>query len=250
MLQSDSRNDILTNLTPDDFAMIGPSLRPVELEIRSPLEKANTPIEHVYFPSTGIASVVAATSKGFQAEVGVIGRDGMTGLAVVLGEDSSPNETFIQVASSGFLLTANELRSAMSASSTLHLSFCRYAHDFLVQTSRTALVNSRAKIEERLARWLLMVHDRRDDNTLNLTHEFLSTMLGVRRPGVTLALHMLEYRGLIRAKRSEIVLIDRGGLVALTQGLYGPEEQRHFHKDQRANRSIANISVQVGEVLQ
>lgn len=153
------------------------------------------------------------------------------GLAVVLGEDSSPNETFIQVASRGFLITTTQLRSAMFASSSLHLSFCRYAHDFLIHTSRTALVNSRAKIEERLARWLLLVHDRTDENTLNLTHEFLSTMLGVRRPGVTLALHMLEYRGLIRAKRSEIVIIDRDGLVALTQGLYGPEEQRlrtHF----------------------
>jgi CRP-like cAMP-binding protein len=250
MLQSDFRNDILTNLTPDDFALVGPALRSVNLEIRSLLEKANTRIEHVYFPSTGIASVVAATSKGHQAEVGVIGRDGMTGLAVVLGEDSSPNETFIQVASSGFLISSADLCTAMDGSSSLHLSLCRYAHDFLIQTSRTALVNSRAKIEERLARWLLLVHDRTDENTLNLTHEFLSTMLGVRRPGVTLALHMLEYRGLIRAKRSEIVIVDRDGLVALTQGLYGPEEQRHFQKVQRADRSIANTPVQEGKVLQ
>ena len=91
-----------------------------------------------------------------------------------------------------------------------------------------ALVNGHSKIEERLARWLLMVHDRVDGDKLHLTHEFLATMLGARRPGVTIALNMLEYRGLIRAKRSEITIVDRAGLIELTGGAYGPEEERHL----------------------
>ncbi|MBZ9974112.1 MULTISPECIES: helix-turn-helix domain-containing protein [unclassified Mesorhizobium] len=107
-------------------------------------------------------------------------------------------------------------------------SLLRYAHAFLVQSSRTALVNGHSKIEERLARWLLMVNDRAEGDIIYLTHEFLATMLGSRRPGVTTALQMLEYRGLVHAKRGEITIVDRTGMIKLTDGAYGEEEQHHF----------------------
>jgi CRP-like cAMP-binding protein len=161
-------------------------------------------------------------------EVGIIGRDGMTGMTVVLGDSAPPNATYIQIASGGFKIPADDLRSAMLKSPALRSSLLRYANSFLAQASRTALVNGYSKIEERLARWLLMVHDRIDGNVLRLTHEFLATMLGARRPGVTLALNMLEYRGLIRAKRSEITIVDRAGLIKLTGGAYGSEEERYL----------------------
>lgn len=98
---------------------------------------------------------------------------------------------------------------------------------FLVQTAQTALVNGHHKLEERLARWLLMVHDRVDGDRFNLTHEFLATMLGVRRPGVTMALHVLEGRGVIRSKRSEVIVIDRDGLEELAAGSYGVPEAEY-----------------------
>jgi CRP-like cAMP-binding protein len=230
MPQSTTRNELLKTLSPGDFALLSPSFRRVELEIKTSLETARTPIQHVYFPEMGIASVVATMPKNRQIEVGIIGWDGMTGMTVVLGEQSSPNETYIQVASAGSCLPADDLRSAMSKSPTLRSSLLRYANAFLTQASRTALVNGHSKIEERLARWLLMVHDRVDGNKLQLTHEFLATMLGARRPGVTIALSMLEYRGLIRAKRSEITIVDRAGLIELTGGAYGPEEERYLQE--------------------
>lgn len=226
MLQSNLRNHLLSNLNGDDFALLQPYLHPVELDIKTTLESAGMPIEHAFFPDRGIASVVAIAPSGWRVEIGVVGREGMTGLALLLGENTSPNETLIQLASRGCRVPADDLRSAIAKSKTLLQSLLRYAHAFLIQTSRTALVNGSAKIEERLARWLLMLHDRTDGNKLELTHEFLATMLGVRRPGVTTAVHMLEYRGLIDAQRGEITIIDREGLIALTAGIYGLEEQR------------------------
>ncbi|ESY87380.1 Crp/Fnr family transcriptional regulator [Mesorhizobium australicum] len=228
MPQSTLRNHVLKTLTPEDFGLLWPSMHHVELALNARLEVAYQPIEHVYFPETGIASVVAAMTGGRQSEVGIIGRDGMTGLAVVLGQDRSPNETYIQVASNGWCLPVEHLRIAIAESQTLRPSLLRYVHAFLVQSSRTALVNGHSKIEERLARWLLMVNDRAEGDIIYLTHEFLATMLGSRRPGVTTALQMLEYRGLVHAKRGEITIVDRIGMIKLTDGAYGEEEQHQF----------------------
>ncbi|TPK65516.1 Crp/Fnr family transcriptional regulator [Mesorhizobium sp. B2-4-19] len=227
MPQSNFRNDILKTLAPEDFALLQPSMHRVELAIKARLEVSHQPIEHVYFPETGIASVVATMTGGRQSEVGIIGHDGVTGVAVILGQDRSPNETYIQVAGYGWCLPVEDLRLAITQSQTLREPLLRYAHAFLVQSSRTALVNGHSKIEERLARWLLMVHDR-TEGKIYLTHEFLATMLGAQRPGVTTALQMLEYRGLIHARRGEITIVDRPGMIKLTRGAYGEEEQRHF----------------------
>src|SRR5438445_6720596 len=228
MPQSHLRNQVLKALSPEDFALLQPSLHRIELDIKAQLEVAYQPIEHVYFPEMGIASVVASMTGGRQSEVGIVGHDGMTGVAVILGQDSSPNETYIQVAGNGWRLPVENLRPAIAESPSLRASLLGYAHAFLVQSSRTALVNGHSKIEERLARWLLMVHDRADGDKIYLTHEFLATMLGARRPGVTTALQMLEYRGLVHAKRGEITIVDRVGLIKLTHGAYGQEEQRYF----------------------
>ena len=226
--QSLLRNHILKALSPEDFGLLQPSMHHVELGIKDRLETPYQPIEHVYFPEAGIASVVATLTGGRQSEVGIIGHDGMTGVAIILGQDSSPNETYIQVAGNGWCLPVPSLRVSIAESQSLRDSLLRYAHAFLVQSSRTALVNGHSKIEERLARWLLMVDDRMEGNRIYLTHEFLATMLGARRPGVTIALQMLEYRGLIHARRGEITIIDRPGMIKLTHGAYGEEEQRHF----------------------
>jgi CRP-like cAMP-binding protein len=228
MHQSHFRNQILKALSSEDFALLQPLMRHVELGIKARLEIPYQPIEHVYFPEAGIASVVATLPGGRQSEVGIIGYDGMTGVAVILGQDRSANETYIQVAGNGWILPVENLRSVIAESPSLRAALLRCAHAFLVQSSRTALVNGHSKIEERLARWLLMVHDRGEGNKIYLTHEFLATMLGARRPGVTTALQMLEYRGLVHAKRGEITIVDRAGMIKLTHGAYGEEEQRYF----------------------
>ena len=145
----------------------------------------------------------------------------MTGLAVVLATDRSPHETFMQMGGRGRRVAAADLRRAMEQSASLHRCLLHYAHAFFVQTAHTAMANGRSKIEERLARWLLMAHDRIDGDQLTLTHEFLARMLGVRRPGVTVALNFLEKSGLVQAHPGVISIIDREGLEASAKGVYG-----------------------------
>src|SRR4030095_1660525 len=165
----------------------------------------------VYFIERGFASVVA-NGTGRSIEVGLIGGEGMTGLAVVMGTDRSPHDTFMQVAGGGQRISSAKLRGAMEQSPALHRSFLRYGHAFVVQTAQTALANGRSKIEERLARWLLMAQDRLGGDEVPLTHEFLSVMLGVRRPGVTVALNLLEKQGLIRRMRGGVAILNRTAL--------------------------------------
>ena len=137
----------------------------------------------------------------------------------VLTRDLAENDTYMQVAGAGHRLSAGKLREAINSSSTLHRVMLRFAHSYLMQTSRTALANGRSKIEERLARWLLMAQDR-IGGELPLTHEFLSLMLGVRRSGVTTAIQELERKSLITHRRGIIKIIDREALEESSNGTY------------------------------
>jgi CRP-like cAMP-binding protein len=220
------RNHILASLSEADFALIKNRLEKVELGQRASLEERNRPIEKIYFPESGIASVVAVSGQE-QVEAGIIGREGMTGIAVILGDDRSANTTFIQVAGSGQWLDSGVLRKAMQKSASLRRLCLRFVQAFMTQMSHTALANGRAKVEERLARWLLMAHDRLDDKELPLTHEFLALMLGVRRAGVTTALQGLEEQSLISVKRGLIMMENRDGLVKLAGALYGVPEAEY-----------------------
>ena len=168
-----------------------------------------------------MASVVANGEQ--EIEVGMIGREGMTGLSVVLDgnrNNRAVHEIYMQIGGSGQRMPADNLREAVAASGTLQQVFLGYAHAFLIQTTQTALANGRSKIEERLARWLLMAADRVDGNELPLTHEFLAIMLGVRRSGVTVALQGLERTGLIAHKRGVITILDREALEGVSNGTY------------------------------
>ena len=217
-----SSNRILAGLPRQDFALIEPHLEPVDLPIRKTLETRRKRIDHVYFPESGFASVVANGSDKPSIEVGIIGREGMTGLAVVLGGDRAQHSTYIQVAGNGQRVSAARLREVDEQSPALHRAMLRYAYAFLAQTTTTALANGRSKIEERLARWLLMAHDRLGGETLALTHEFLGLMLGTHRPGVTLALQGLERAGFITTRRGKITILDRKALEKSSNGTYVP----------------------------
>ena len=197
-----------------------PHLEAVDLPARKPLEKRKKRIEQVYFIESGFASVVANGTSKPSIEVGIIGREGMTGLAIVLGSDRAQHATYIQVAGKGLRISAARLREADERSIPLHRAMLRYAQAFLAQTTTTALANGRSKIEERLARWLLMADDRIDGKELPLTHEFLGLMLGTHRPGVTIALQALEKAGLITTRRSHITIVDRKALERSSNGTY------------------------------
>jgi CRP-like cAMP-binding protein len=215
-------NRLLARLARADARLLEPYLEAVDLPVRKQLQARNRRVERVYFPDSGIASVVA--NGDTPIEVGMIGRDGMTGITVLLGDDErAQHETYMQIGGKGRCLPADRLREAIAKSSALHQVFLRYVQVFLRQTTETALANGRGKIEERLARWLLMAHDRVDGDELKLTHEFLAVMLGVRRSGITTALLELERKGLIAHRRSFVTILDREGLEEGSNGAYsGP----------------------------
>jgi len=217
-------NRLLKRLTRDDFALLAPHLEPVDLPLRQKLEVRNRRIEHVYFPRGGFASVVINGNNGNSIEVALIGREGMTGLAVLMGTDRAPYDIFIQFAGEGFRMAADSLRRVIARNTRLHNVLLRYGHAFIVQSAYTSLANARFRIDERLARWLLMAHDRVENDEMMLTHEFLALMLGARRPGVTVALNHLAEHGLIRTGRGTITMLDRKGLEKVANGAYGGPE--------------------------
>src|SRR5262245_31846935 len=195
------------------------------LRFRQRLQSANRTVKAAYFPDSGIASVVAiATGSRSQAEVAVVGCEGMVGLPIVLGAKRSPFEIFIQVEGHGHCIPAQDLTTAMEQSPALREALLLYSHVFTVQASYTALANAHGKIEERLARWLLMAQDRIAQDELLLTHEFLALMLGVRRAGVTVGLQHFEHAGFIETGRGSIVIKDRDALEESANGLYGAPE--------------------------
>lgn len=219
-----SKNLLLDRLEAEDRALLEAQLKPIDLPRRHFLEHRNRKIEHIYFIDRGIGSVLAHGAHRGDVEVGLIGREGMSGLAVVMGTDRSPNDTFMQVAGEGRRINADMFVEILNASPTLRAPLLLYAQAFSIQTAQTALANGRSKLEERLARWLLMAHDRLETDELPLTHELLALLLGVRRPGVTIALNILEKNGLITVGRGAVTLHDRKGLEEASNGAYGAAE--------------------------
>ena len=220
-------NQLLAAMSAPDFALLKPYLRPVALELLKDLERPNRTIETVYFMETGIASVVAVQADKTRIEVGLIGREGMSGTAVALGGDQSPHSTYMQVAGEGQQIAVKYLQKAMDASVPLRNHLLKFVQVFMVQTAHTAIANARSHIDQRLARWILMAHDRTRDNTLPLTHEFLALMLGVRRAGVTEALQSLKRQKLIDTGRNQIVVRNRKGLEQKAGKSYGVPENEY-----------------------
>ena len=217
------RNRLLASLPEPDLQLVLRRLDKVSLTLRQVVQEANRPLQHVHFPETALISLIAVEGNE-RIEVGILGLDGMAGLPVVLGVDESPHEGLVQVAGSALSMPVAELRACLRESEALAATLARAAHVLHVQVSQTALANGRQTVEQRLARWLLMAHDRLEGDQIGLTHEFLAFMLGVRRPGVTVALHLLEGNGAIRSKRNVIVILDRDILKRIAGPSYGRPE--------------------------
>lgn len=220
--QSLMKNRILANLSASDFALIEKNLTNVGLAKAQQLNSPDSQIEHCWFIDSGIASIVATSAEGHETEVGIVGRDGMVDVAIVLGADRSPLRSFIQVAGTGFRIPSAALDQAARASATFKARLDLYVYDYLIQVAHTALANASFGVEERLARWLLMCGDRVGDREIVITHEFLSTMLNVRRAGVTLAIQSLERGGYIRAQRGALTIVNRAGLIGFAHDAYAP----------------------------
>ena len=218
------RNRLLALLSSEDMAALHPHLRRQTLEQGYVMEKPDQSITHVYFPEPGVVSVVAHASAGVRLEAGIIGPEGMTGLSLLNGVDRSPNETFVQIPCRAWCIEVEPLRRALRDHRTIHDHLLLYAQAFTVQMAQSVLANGRCTIGERLARWILMCHDRADREDLPLTHEFLSLMLGVRRAGVTTTLQSLEGSEAIRMRRGVVVVRDRALLLEAAGDSYGVPE--------------------------
>jgi CRP-like cAMP-binding protein len=225
------RNELLSSLLEGDLRSLAMHLEDVPLWPFAVIEAAHYPVEHIYFPETGLVSVkLTDKRRGAAVEIGMVGRDGMTGLAMVLGDGYPVTKTVVQIAGTAKRIAAAKLRTLLEGRSTLQRCFLRYAYTFALQTSYTAFANGRGCVPERLARWLLMCLDRQDESTINITHDFIADALGSRRAGITDALKGLRTQGIITHGRGEIVVLDRSGLEKAAGQFYGvPErEQRRL----------------------
>jgi CRP-like cAMP-binding protein len=218
------RNRLLAALCADDLALLEPHFEAVVLERRHVIETPNKAVENVYFMETGVASVVAANGRGERIEVGLIGCEGMSGVTVVMGNHRSPHSTYMQIGGEALCIGAAELRKLLPQSHSLQALLLHFAQVFMTQAAQTAVANGRAKLDERLARWLLMAHDRVQEDEVPLTHEFLSVMLGVRRASVTTALDAFKKQRLIDARRGGITILDRKAIEKIAGSFYGVPE--------------------------
>jgi CRP-like cAMP-binding protein len=201
-------------------------LKHVPLTLGDILIGAHQRITHAYFVEEGIVSVVADTNEG-RIEIGIAGREGMVGTPLVLCTDRTPHMAIVQVEGVALRLPADALRAALAESSTLRGVLGRYVQSLIVQVGQTLHAGRDLTVEGRLAHWILMTHDRLGRDELPLTHEFLSVMLGVRRPGVTAATHMLEGNGTIAARRGRITVRDREKLEEMAGDIYGVAEAEY-----------------------
>ena len=215
------RNRLLAALPPDGLARLWPQLQPVELVFRETLHEPEEAVTAVLFPESGYISRLAPLEDGDSAEVGLIGPEGMTGLALLLGGDRDNFELLVQVPGTALRLEAAAFHEALEQIPKLRSVLNRYALAHFEQVARTAACNSRHHLEERLVRWLLMSHDRVEGDEFPMTHEFLSMMLGVRRAGVTVAAGVLQKAGLIHYGRGRMEITDRPGLEAAACECYG-----------------------------
>ncbi|MBI1692052.1 Crp/Fnr family transcriptional regulator [Methylorubrum sp. DB1722] len=219
-------NRLLRALAKDDFSRLAPALEPVPLGMREVVIAANEPITHAVFIEDGLCSLIADTSEG-RVEIGMVGHDGLVGVPLLLGADRSPHSAMMQAEGTALRIAAAELQEALQVSPALRSVFGRYVQSLIVQVGQTVYANADANLEARLARWILMTDDRLQRDELPLTHDFLSLMLSVRRPGVTTAVHILEGAGMIRAKRGRITVLDREKLMELAGDTYGPAEAEY-----------------------
>jgi CRP-like cAMP-binding protein len=214
-------NSVLAALPRKMYLRMLPHLNPVDLVFGDVLYEAGETIRNVYFPSQSLVSLLTLVEDHLALEVGLVGREGMVGIAVALGADVSPVRALVQGAGPALKMNAARFRTELRGSPPLQRELHRYIHAMMNQISQTAGCNRFHVVEARLARWLLMTRDRMRSGRFRMTQEFLSHMLGVRRVGVTEAASALQRRDLIEYSRGNIRILNDRGLEAACCSCYG-----------------------------
>jgi CRP-like cAMP-binding protein len=206
-------NTILGALPDEEFQRLAGSLEPVSLPRDRVLEEPDRPIESVYFPTAGVASMVALGDDGESVDTTMVGREGMTGLAVFLGTGQMPVRTMVQVPLSAYRLPAPALRTELERGGRLVNLLQRYTQVVMVSMAQLILCNRVHRLDQRAARWLLQVDERVNEAPFDVTQEFLAEMIGTQRPSVSLAVSQFKDAGLVKYSRGRIVITDRDGLL-------------------------------------
>ncbi|HJQ70511.1 MAG TPA: PAS domain S-box protein [Blastocatellia bacterium] len=205
-------NVVLSSLRQEAYERILPHLEEVPLPLGEVLYRSDDKIDYVYFPTSGMISLVSSTEEGESIEVGMVGRDGMIGMPLFLGSSRSPYLITVQIAGKALRLKADRFEVESARNGSMHSAMLGYAYVMLTQLTQSVVCNRFHSLDERFCRWLLMAEDCAQADSFALTQEFISQMLGVRRSGVTVAARTLQEKGLIRYTRGNITILDRPGL--------------------------------------
>ena len=215
-----TRNRLLAALSPEAYERLEPDLEPVSLALGDVIYEAHAALSHVYFPTTSVVSLLYTMQNGSTAEMGVVGRDGVVGIAVFMGGDTTPNRAVVQIAGDAVRLKLKCFREEFKRVGDLHRLLLLYTQTLLTQMSQSAVCNQLHSVEQRLCRSLLLSDDRHDLEEFLMTQELLASMLGVRREAVSIAAHRLQDAGLIRYKRGRMTIVDRVGLESVACECY------------------------------
>jgi len=215
-----TRNHLLSAVSRADWVLLAPQLTPVTLTFGDILYESGERIRYVYFPEDALVSLLTIVDKHLALEVGMVGREGMVGVARAMGVATNPLRALVQGAGTAMRMPAAAFNKSLLPSTSLQNAVSLYTHALLMQVAQTAACNRFHDVPARLARWLLMTRDRLNNDQFRLTHEFLSHMLGVRRVGVTTAANALRQRNLIEYKRGQISILDQPGLEAAACSCY------------------------------
>jgi len=206
------KNYLLKSLSDRELEKILPKLQQLSFALGDVLHESGDKMDHVYFPTTAIVSLLYIMENGATAEIGVVGNDGILGIELFMGGETTTNRAVIQSAGDAFRMRATDMKAEFTLGGTFQKLLLRYTQALIAQISQTAVCNRLHSVEQQLCRWLLLSHDRLDSDKLVMTHDLISNMLGVRREGVTLAAQKLAAQKLIKNVRGSITVLDRQGL--------------------------------------
>ncbi|EIF33961.1 cAMP-binding protein [Burkholderia sp. Ch1-1] len=223
MLKEDHRssNHLLAVLPQAEWTRLAPHLVPVDLALGQVVYESGDRLDHVYFPSTAIVSLLYVMKDGASAEIAIVGNEGLVGIALFMGGETMPNRAVVQSAGRAYRLEARFLKEEFHRAGPVQRLLLRYTQALITQMAQTVVCNRHHSIDQQLCRWLLLSLDRLPSNELNMTQELIANMLGVRRAGVTEAAVKLQDAGLIRYSYGHIEVLDRAGLEKRVCECYG-----------------------------
>ncbi len=214
------KNRLLTALVAKDYRQLQPCLEQVNLSLGEVIYTAESEIGYVYFPENSVISLLSTLNSGATSEVGLVGREGMVGLTIFLAGTITPDQALVQLSGSAMRMKAEVLKDQLRGGGALQLLLLHYTRAFIALISQSVTCSQHHVLEQRLARWLLMMRDYADSDELTLTQEMIAAMIGSRRAGISLAASALTNENLIRTSRGQITILDREGLERTTCECY------------------------------